>query len=84
MYPLSLLKIAERDSGKSTTEEHNRRKSDEDIVIVRIKSTIILHKKYRWLDLIINNLIFLVNLIFHLHYCIHYILIQVAFICLNR
>lgn len=44
MYPLSLLKIAERDSGKSTIEEHDRRKSDEDIVIVRIKSTIILHK----------------------------------------
>lgn len=59
MYPLSLLKIAERDSGKSTIEEHDRRKSDEDIVIVRIKSTIILHKKYRWLDLmIINNLMF--------------------------
>ena len=59
MYPLSLLKIAERDSGKSTTEEHDKRKSDEDIVIVRIKSTIIFDKKYRWLDLmIINNLMF--------------------------
>jgi len=34
--------------------------------------------------MIINNLMFLVTLIFHLHYFIHYILIQVAFICLNR
>jgi hypothetical protein len=39
MYPLSLLKIAERDSGKNNAEEHDRRTSDEDIVIVRIKST---------------------------------------------
>lgn len=39
MDPLRLLKIAERYSGKSNTEEHDRRNREEGIVIVTIKST---------------------------------------------
>jgi hypothetical protein len=39
MYPLRLLKIAERYSGKSNAEENGRRNREEGIVIVRIKST---------------------------------------------
>ena len=34
MYPLSLLKIAERYSGKSNAEEYGRRNSEEGIIIL--------------------------------------------------
>ncbi|HZB64946.1 MAG TPA: hypothetical protein VE307_06520 [Nitrososphaeraceae archaeon] len=45
MYPLKLLKIAERYSGKSNAEENGRRNREEGIVIVRIKSARIITYK---------------------------------------
>ena len=36
MYPLRLLKIVERYSGKSNADKHERRNREEGIVIMRI------------------------------------------------
>jgi len=60
MYHLRLLKIAERDSGKSNTEEYGRRNIEEGIIILlRITPTRIItekdldnRKRSRWFGLL--------------------------------